>query len=264
MSGAQTTDFFAVGKNETCCARDLGIYRNQAEVFPMVILLLVPLMMPFLFLGQTSEISYTDNSLTVVNFKWSPVRRIPKREEVPNMAPPPEMTAGNKNAGRVARINNPQIPDPNEQTIDGRSAAIEKIVQESRVANPKPIDGFLYETRVRNGSTKQIEIVFWEYQFIDQTNTVVARHQFLCGVKIKSNREKDLSVFSLLRPSDVINAATAGDKSPASFRERVLINRIEYSDGSISQRRDWNFAEIKMSYKRAIETPWEGEMCRGL
>lgn len=230
----------------------------------MVILLLVPLMMPFLLLGQTSAISYTDNSLTVVSFKWSPVRRIPKREELPNMAPPPEMTAGNKNAGRVARINNPQIPDPNEQTIDGRSAAIEKIVQESRVANPKPIDGFLYETRVRNGSTKQIEIVFWEYQFIDQTNTLVARHQFLCGVKIKPDREKDLSTFSLLRPSEVINAATAGDKNASPFRERVLINRIEYSDGSISQRRDWNFAEIKMSYKRAIETPWEGEMCRGL
>ena len=230
----------------------------------MVILLLVPLMMPFLFLGQTSEISYTDNSVTIVNFKWSQVRRIPKKEEVPNMAPPPEMTAGNKNGARIARINNPQIPDPNEQTIDGRSAAIEKIVQESRIANPKPIDGFLYETRVRNGATKQIEIIFWEYQFIDQTDTVIARHQFLCGVKIRPNKEKDLSVFSLLRPSDVVNATTAGDRSPAAYHEKVLINRIEYSDGSISQRRGWNFAEIKMSYKRAIETPWEGEMCRGL
>src|SRR6185436_19080414 len=112
----------------------------------MVILLLVPLMMPFFFLGQTSAISYGENSTVVVSFKWSPVRRIPRRQEVPNMAPPPEMTAGNKNGGRIARINNPQIPDPNEQTIDGRSAAMEKIVQESRVANPKPIDGFLYET----------------------------------------------------------------------------------------------------------------------
>ena len=180
------------------------------------------------------------------------------------MSPAPELTPGNKAAGRAARINNPQIPDPNEQTIDGRSAAIEKIVQESRVANPKPIDGFLYETRIRNDGAKQIEIVFWEYQFIDQSNTVVARHQFLCGAKIKSAKEKDLSVFSLLRPSDVVNAAIVGDKSPAGLREKVLLNRVEYADGSIWQRRDWNFGEIRMSYKRAIETPWEGEMCRGL
>jgi len=230
----------------------------------MVGLLLVPLLTPFLLLGQTSEISYGENSTVVVSFKWSPVRRIPKRQEVPNMAPPPEMTAGNKSGARVARINNPQIPDPNEQTIDGRSAAIEKIVQESRVANPRPIDGFLYETRIRNAGAKPIEIVFWEYQFIDQANTVVARHQFLCGVKIKPTKEKDLSVFSLLRPSDVVNASSAGDKSPTGLRERVLLNRVEFADGSIWQRRDWNFAEIKMSYKRAIESPWEGEMCRGL
>jgi len=230
----------------------------------MVILLLIPLMMPFLVLGQTSDISYGENSTVVLSFKWSPVRRIPKKQEVPSMAPAPEITPGNKAAGRAARINNPQIPDPNEQTIDGRSAAIEKIVQESRVANPKPIDGFLYETRIRNDGAKQIEIVFWEYQFIDQSNTVVARHQFLCGAKIKSAKEKDLSVFSLLRPSDVVNAAIVGDKSPTGLREKVLLNRVEYADGSIWQRRDWNFGEIRMSYKRAIETPWEGEMCRGL
>jgi len=230
----------------------------------MVILLLIPLLTPFLPLGQTSEISYGDNSLVVVTSRWVAVRRVPKKQEIPNMAPPPEMTAGNKAGARVARINNPQIPDPNEQTIDGRSAAIEKIVQESRMANPRPIDGFSYETRVRNSGTKQVEILFWEYQFIDAANTVVARHQFLCGVKIKPNKEKDVGVFSLLRPSDVVNAATVGDKSPTAFRERVLINRVEYSDGSIWQRRDWNFGEIKMSYKRAIETPWEGEMCRGL
>jgi hypothetical protein len=230
----------------------------------MVILLLVPLLIPSLLLGQTSQISYGDSSLVVVSFKWFPVRRVPKKQEVPNMAPPPEMTAGNKSAGRIARINNPQIPDPNEQTIDGRSAAMEKIVQEARTPNPKPMDGFSYGARVRNSGTKSIEIVFWEYQFVDQANKVVTRHQFLCGVKIKPNKEKDLEAFSLLRPSDVVNAANVADKSPAGFQERVLINRVEYSDGSIWQRRDWNFAEIKLTYKRAIETPWEAEMCRGL
>jgi hypothetical protein len=230
----------------------------------MVILLLVPLMMPFLFFGQNSDVGAGESSTVVVSFKWSPVRRVPKRQEVPNMAPPPEMTAGNKAAGRTARINNPQIPDPNEQTIDGRSAALERIVQESRVANPKPIDGFLYETRIRNTGAKPIEIVFWEYQFIDESNTVVTRHQFLCGVKVKPAKGKDLSVFSLLRPSEVVSASSAGDKSPTGLHERVLLNRVEYTDGSIWQRRDWNFAEIRMSYKRAIEAPWEGEMCRGL
>jgi hypothetical protein len=115
------------------------------------------------------------------------------------------LTAGHKNGARIARINN----------------------------------------RLRNVGTKQIEIVFWEYQFIDQSNTVVTRHQFLCGVKVKPTKEKDLSVFSLLRPSDVVNVARAGEKTPTDARERVLLNRVEYADGSIWQRRDWNFGEIK-------------------
>ena len=110
----------------------------------MVILLLVPLIMPFLaFGGQNSEISYADNSLVIVSFKSSRVRRVPKQQDISNVAPQPEMTAGNKNAARVARINNPQIPDPNEQTIDGRSAALEQIVQEARVADPKPVERLL-------------------------------------------------------------------------------------------------------------------------
>jgi hypothetical protein len=47
-------------------------------------------------------------------------------------------------------------------------------------------------------------------------------------------------------------------------QEKVLINRVEYADGTIWQRRDWSFAAIRENYKRAIETPWGNEMCRSL
>ena len=39
---------------------------------------------------------------------------------------------------------------------------------------------------------------------------------------------------------------------------------IEYADGSIWQRKDWNFAEMRASIQRAVSTPWGVEMCRGL
>jgi len=229
----------------------------------MRILLLLPLLLTVP--GQNSQISTGDSSLVVLNFKWVATHRTFKKE-VPNMAPPPEMTAGNKSAARAARVNNPLIPDPNEQTIDGRSAAMEKIVQEARTANPKPLDGFSYQARVKNTTTKVIEIVFWEYQFIDPankmaTNKMATRHQFLCGMKIKADKERDLEAFSLLGPSDVVSAASLANKS---LQEKVLINRVEYADGSIWQRHGWSFAEIKDSYKRVIETPWESEGCRGL
>lgn len=222
-------------------------------------LLLVLLLAPVAY-AQNSQVASGDSAVAVVSSKWVPVHREFKKE-IPNAAPPPEMQAGNKNAGRIARINNPQIPDPNEQTIDGRSAAIEKIVQEARTANPKPVDGFSYLAKIRNGSARTIEIVFWEYQFIDKGSKNVTRHQFLCGVKIKPAREKELEAFSLLRPSEVVDAGTLVNNR---VEEKVIINRIEYSDGTIWQRREWSFAAIRETYKRAIETPWGNEMCRGL
>src|SRR2546421_9502009 len=206
----------------------------------MRLLLFLPLLLASLVLGQTSQISTGESSVVVLAAKWIPSHRTFKKE-VPNMAPPPEMTAGNKTAARTARVNNPLIPDPNEQTVDGRSAAMEKIVQEARTANPTPLDGFSYQTRIKNTAAKVIEIVFWEYQFINPASQTATRHQFLCGVNIKANKERDLEAFSLLGPSDTVRAAGLANKS---LQEKVLINRVEYADGSIWQRRGWNFAEI--------------------
>jgi hypothetical protein len=36
------------------------------------------------------------------------------------------------------------------------------------------------------------------------------------------------------------------------------------ADGTIWQRKDWNFLEVKESIKIAVSTPWGTEMCRGL
>jgi hypothetical protein len=127
------------------------------------------------------------------------------------------------------------------------------------------VDGFAYKARVQNASSRVIEILFWEYQFTDASNpTAVTRRQFLCGVNIKPGKEKELQAFSLFGPSEVVNVESLANKSANAFQEKVLINRVEYSDGSIWQRKDWNFGEIRLTYARAVNSPWGNEMCRGL
>jgi hypothetical protein len=176
------------------------------------------------------------------------------------------MIAENKNYAKNARTNNPTgALDPNEVTTDGRSAAIEKIVQEANTASGKPVDGFAYKAKVQNASDKVIEILFWEYRFTDPANpATVARRQFLCGVNIKPSKNQDVQAFSVSGPSDVVSVATLANKSEHPFEEKVVINRVEYADGTIWQRKDWNFGEIRMAYRRAVGTPWGTEMCRGL
>lgn len=231
----------------------------------MKTLLLLPLFLTLFLSTQTSSLPQDGSSVVVLSSRWSRSRQaLEKLEPISTTAP--AMIPENKNYSRNARINNPVgARDPNEDTIDGRHAALEKITQEARTPSTKPVDGYAYRAKIQNTSTKVIEIVFWEYQFIDPANpAVMSRRQFLCGVKINPAKDKELQAFSLSGPSDVISVQALGNKSENAFKERVLINRVEYADGTMWQRKEWNFGEIRLGYRRAVGTPWGAEMCRGL
>jgi hypothetical protein len=233
-------------------------------------LFLLPLLFVFAFAGQNPAAMQEGSSVAVLAFKWSKTHQPAKTPDPAATAPATparEMLPMNKNFQREARMNDPRgARDPNEDTIDARSAAMEKIVQESRTPKGKAADNFEYLVKLQNSSKKAIEVLFWEYQFIDKANpAIVTRRQFLCGVNIKSNKEKELQAFSLSGPSDVISAESLANSSDNVFLEKVLINRVEYADGSTWTRKDWNAAEIKLTYQHAVATPWNpGEMCRGL
>jgi hypothetical protein len=200
--------------------------------------------------------------VTVLSSKWFKDRQTIEQSSA--NGPAAAMIPQNKNFERNRRANNsPGERDPNLDTIDGRSAALEKAVQESRAA--KPVDGFAYRVKVRNATAKPIEVIFWEYQFKESaTAAPLLRRQFLCGVAVKSGKDKELQAFSLSGPQDVVSVNILAQKSGSAGAEQAVINRVEFADGSIWQRKDWNFGEVRLGYARAIATPWGTEMCRGL
>jgi hypothetical protein len=227
-------------------------------VFPVLLGLLIPY--------QAANSNRESSTLTVVNFKWSKTRRTMETPPVEGNAPARAMIPQNRNFARNARVNDPQgVRDPNGDTLDGRSAAMEKSVQEARTPKPKASDGYTYRIKVQNPGKNVVEIVFWEYQFHDPADpSLVARRQFLCGVSIAGDKSKELEAFSLAGPSDVVNVSTLANKSENPFKENVLINRVEYADGSIWQRKGWSFAEVKTTYDRVLREPWVPGMCKGL
>ena len=204
-----------------------------------------------------------DSPMTVNSFKWSRTRQKVDVPETQGNPPASAMIPQNRNFARNARVNDPQgVRDPNQDSLDGRSAAIEKSVAESRSNKSKTMDGYLYRIKVQNTTAKAAEIVFWEYRFVDPANPeLIARRQFLCGVNILANKGKDLEGFSLSGPSDVVSVKTLADNA---FKEDVLINRVEYSDGSIWQRKGWNLADVKASYERVLREQWVPGTCKAL
>jgi len=215
--------------------------------------------------GQEGAGVSDGSPVMVLAFKWSRNRQAGAKPETASIAPAPAVIASDRNFERNVRVNDPAARDPNLDTPDGRRVAMEKSVQESRSPKPSPVDGFSYRVKVQNSSAKVIEVLFWEYQFIESSDLAkVTRRQFLCGVNIKPRKEKELQAFSLSGPSSVISAESLAGQSGNPYQQRVIINRVEYADGTIWQRKDWNFAEVRASVARAVGRPWGAEMCRGL
>ena len=228
----------------------------------ILLLFLVPLSL--INIGQTATTVQDGPQMSVVAFKWTRSRQTIEAPPSDATAPARAMIPQNRNFARNARINDPAgVRDPNADSVDGRAAAIEKSVQESRAPKAEPRDGFAYRVKVKNSSAKIAEIIFWEYRFYDPANpNLVARRQFLCGVNIRPDKEKELEAFSLSGPSDVVSVGTLAGKS--QFKEEVLINRVEYADNTIWQRKDWSFAEIQRTYERVLREPWIPGACKGL
>jgi hypothetical protein len=232
----------------------------------MKTLLLFTLLFMAIPQGQSGVVAPAISSeglpVTVLSIKWFKDRQT--IEQTSASSPAAAMIPQNKNFERNRRANNsPGERDPNLDTVDGRSAALEKAVQDSRA--PKPVEGFAYRVKVRNATAKPVEIIFWEYQFKESAAaTPLLRRQFLCGVAVRPQKDKELQAFSLLGPQDVTSVNILAKKAGSEGTEQAVVNRVEFADGSIWQRKDWNFGEVRLGYARAIATPWGAEMCRGL
>ena len=97
---------------------------------------------------------------------------------------------------------------------------------------------YFYHLEVRNTSAKMVKSFAWEYQPADSPDPSV--REFFCVVKAKPNESKQFELFSPLAPSRVVDAARAGDKPETGSKGNVVINKIEYMDGSVWQRHGWN------------------------
>ena len=206
--------------------------------------------------------------ISVLSFKWSKTHQTVD-PLTPDKPPPPAraMTPSDKAYARSARINDPAGKrDPNEDTVDARAVALEQSVRAAEKPGPKTLGAFAFQAKIHNASKQVVEVVFWEYQFVDPANPEnMTRRQFLCGLNLKPDKEKELHALSLGGPPNTVNAAIIAKNPDSPFQEKVLINRVEFADGKSWMRKDWNANEIKAGYQRAMATPWAPtEMCRAL
>ena len=221
-------------------------------------------LLPFLLMTAPTPAQNSNDKAPVVvlNFRWARDRQSIENASSASVAPAPEMIAANRNFEKQKRVNDPAgVRDPNADTLDGRGAELERIVQQSR--EPEPVEGFTYQIKVQNADAKVVKAIFWEYRFRELTApSHLSRRQFLCTAQIKPDKQREFQVFTLSGPFDSVNVKSLAKDSKVQFEEAVVINRIEFVDGTIWQRPDWNFDEVKLT-TNARDTR-NLPICRGL
>jgi hypothetical protein len=96
---------------------------------------------------------------------------------------------------------------------------------------------YLYEARIKNTGVKTIRTIVWQYILFDaETNLEGGRHRFTGRVSLRSGKTANLVARTRTPPISIVQAGKSTKELPSKYTDLVVIDRIEYDDGSFWQR----------------------------
>ena len=97
---------------------------------------------------------------------------------------------------------------------------------------------YFYKIQIQNIGQRSVKSFAWEYRPSNEPDP--SNRQFYCVVNAKANEKKDFNLFSPFAPSRVVDAASPDDKPNTEKKDKIIINKIEYTDGTVWKRQSWN------------------------
>lgn len=109
------------------------------------------------------------------------------------------------------------------------------ILEKARQKGPARYQ-FIYKASVKNIGDESIKVIDWDYIFFDAaTGEELGRREFSSIEKIAPGKSKDLTFMIGVPPTQRISVYALDRKERMGLTERVVIMRVEYSDGSVWQ-----------------------------
>ena len=190
-------------------------------------------------------------------FNALPAQDAPRRDDNPYLviikfssSKQPRGKGSNPNAGAYldelnnrtrAELRNEQIRNEKNPSA-GEAKEYQKNEQTiNRSASPARPEGsgdrFLYKLSVKNVSGKDVRALAWSYLSFDSaTGDEVGRVDLLSEAEVKAGKKKDIEIFAVTPPARTISAAAAKTNDASRLRQEVVINRIEFKDGTTWHR----------------------------
>jgi hypothetical protein len=152
------------------------------------------------------------------------------------------------------RINQTARNEPqeviNRRELAQRRAELKAVEINAALSTRKAAKLYFYHLQVKNSGSRPIKSFAWEYESSGVPDP--SDRQFFCVVNAKPNQKKQFDLFTPLAPSRVIDAKAASEK-PGTSKGIVVINKIEYADGTTWLRPGWNAANFSPEATKKVE-----------
>lgn len=126
----------------------------------------------------------------------------------------------------------------NRRDMQARRAEMMATEITAQRSSQKNSSVYFYRIQVQNSGTKAVKSIAWEYQPSAEPDS--SDRQFFCVINAKPSEKKEFELYSPLAPSRVVDASKPEDKPNAEKKDKIIINKIEYADGSFWKRPAWN------------------------
>ena len=174
---------------------------------------------------------------------------------------PDSVTRPNPNAGRPtnrAESENERLERQTNQRMQNMHAIENAKLESPR--DPKMVSVYESHAVVKNSSGKIIVGFIFAYR-ASRTLQFTIDQEILCKVTIKPDEIKKITALSYAPDDKVVDVAAAPNGKPSKpTLDDVIINRVEFADGTTWQRRDWNPMRMLSPAYKAIAKGKCGEI----
>jgi hypothetical protein len=180
-----------------------------------------------LTVGCLSQTSSNSPAVEVIQKKWEIQIRNPRLDEDPLRA--------SKDTAREINDRRETLQEEAIRIERGLpSAPPRRSARQPRASLAPIMTSYIYKVKFKNTGNKAIRTLVWEYVFFDpETKAEVGRRRFESKVNIAPGKIKTVTRRSGSPPTATINVAQAGKNPTEQYAEQIIVQRIQYSDGSI-------------------------------
>ena len=169
--------------------------------------------------------------LVVLKFSWAKERQISEFNQVV-----PESGPSTNEPMPVNQARDSQGDVRNKRDVATRRAELDDNERKMTDSSQKMSNRYRIHLEVNNEGSAIIKSFIWEYQPHAAPRDYQAK-QFVCVVKAKPDERKKFDFVVPFPPVRVVNANPQSGKTDDG---EVVINSVEYDDGSVWKRKGWS------------------------